>query len=544
MSERQPAHVDGDRPADDLVALSSLRRLVRRRRLGHLSPFDVLYRVYVTLLMSLFGFYLALGLIDDAPIGATEIAWVRDHGASWVGALAALGIAAGVRSGTNGGPLVIDEVELQHVLLSPIDRRLVLRSGVRNLVAGAVALGALAGAAAGELAARRLPGNAWAWVGAGTLSGVTITTGGVGAALVAASLPLLRRRPAIASGMAVALVGWSVADLALDVQSAPTTAVGLVALWAIDFSWWPIVAPAIAVGLVVIGAHDIAGLSVERAGRRAHLIRQVRFALAQQDIRSLILLRRQLGFERPRARPLIRLAPGRFESRAPSLYRDLRSYLRWPVQRVVRVGALSVLAGLALAGVWRGTTALVLGVAAASYLASLEAVEPFSQELDHPSLLEAAPVNGATILLLHVSAAAALMGLWWAGATAVAAAVTGSVELLEVLAVASLPAAAAAVGGAAISTKRVGSGISSLPVPDEIAGPQTVIRLVWPIALAGLGAVPVIVAREAEARGVDAVAASVRVTMAVAALAAVMFLWIRVRDELLAIGAQSQTERR
>jgi hypothetical protein len=383
-----------------------------------------------------------------------------------------------------------------------------------------------------------------AWVGAGTLSGVTITTAGVGAALVAASLPLLRRRPWITSGVAIGLVGWSVADIALDIESAPTTAVGLVALWALDFSWWPIVAPLAAAGLVAIGARNIGGLSIERAGRRAHLIRQVRFALAQQDIRSLILLRRQLGFERPRGRPLVRLGSGRLEARVPALYRDLRSYLRWPLQRVVRVGALSVLAGLALAGMWRGTTALVLGVATASYLASLEAVEPFSQELDHPSILEAAPVDGPTILVFHVSAAAALMGLWWAGATAVAAAVTGSVDLLEVLAVASVPAAAAAVGGAAISTRRVGSGISSLPVPDEIAGPQTVIRLVWPIALAGLGGVPVIVARRADERGVDAVTASVRVTIAIAVLAAVMFVWIRVRDDLLAIGTQSRVDQK
>jgi hypothetical protein len=90
MSERSSAAAEGNRRADD-VALRSLRKLVRTRRRGHLSHFDVLYRVYVTALMSLFGFYLALGLIDDAPIGATEIAWVRNHGASWVGALAALG---------------------------------------------------------------------------------------------------------------------------------------------------------------------------------------------------------------------------------------------------------------------------------------------------------------------------------------------------------------------------------------------------------------------------------------------------------------------
>lgn len=544
MSERPPDATDGNRRTDDLVALVSLRKLVRTRRLGHLSHFDVLYRVYVTALMSLFGFYLALGLIDDAPIGATEITWVRDHGASWVGVLAALAVAAGVRSGTNGGPLVIDEVDLQHVLLAPIDRRVVLRSGVRNLVAGALALGTVAGAAAGELAARRLPGNPWAWVGAGTLSGVTITTAGVGAALAAASLQVLRRRPWITSSVAIGLVGWSVADIALDIESAPTTAVGLIALWALDFSWWPIVAPVVAAGLVAIGARNIAGLSIERAGRRAHLIRQVRFALAQQDVRSLILLRRQLGFERPRGRPLVRLGSGRLEARVPALYRDLRSYLRWPLQRVVRVGALSVLAGLALAGMWRGTTALVLGVAGGSYLASLEAVEPFSQELDHPSILEATPVNGPSILVLHISSAAALMGLWWAGATVVAAAVTGSVDLLEVLGIASLPAAAAAVGGAAISTKRVGSGISSLPVPDEIAGPQTVIRLVWPIALAGLGGVPVTVARAADERGADAVAASMRVTIAIAALAAVMFVWIRVRDALLAIGTRARVDQR
>ncbi|MFN3218145.1 MAG: hypothetical protein ACE367_16740 [Acidimicrobiales bacterium] len=525
-------------PPSAYAALRQLRRHVRTRRRGNVPRTELAYRAYVTVLLALFGFYLLLGIIDDAPIGADEIAWVGDNGAAWIGLLAAVGVAAGIRSGASGGPLAIDEADLHHLIMSPLDRRRALRQPVLQLLAIAAGLGAVLGAAAGELAERRLPGATAEWVASGALAGVTITVGAVAAALVSASIPALRRRPVVATLAAIAVVAWAVVDITAATRTAPTTLVGNVALWPLSFGWLDVAAPVVVLAAAVFGSFGIARMSIERAMRRAHLVRQVRFALAQQDIRALILLRRQLGFERPRRRPLFDVGPGRFEDRLPVLYRDVRSYLRWPAQRWVRVGALAALAGLATAGVWEGTTALAGGVAAAWYLIALEVVEPFAQELDHPSLLELAPVARPPILLGHVASAAVLATGLWMVAGAVAVAITASTDLLVVLAITAVPAAAATVGGGAISIKQIGAGNdTALMMPSEMAGPQAVIRLVWPIALAGLGVLPVILGRNVVERGDDLIGGVAPAFLAVALLAALIITWIRVRDDVMAAAA-------
>ncbi len=525
-------------PPTPYEALATLRRRVRAKRRGNVPRTELLYRAYVTILLALFGFYLLLGIIDDAPIGPDEIAWVGDHGAAWIGLLAAVGIAAGVRSGASGGPLAIDEADLHHLIMSPLDRRRALRAPVLQLLAIAAALGAIFGAAAGELAERRLPGNAVAWAASGALAGSTITVGAVGAALVAASIPALRRRPVLATLVALSVVAWAVIDIGADVETAPTTLVGNLALWPLSFRWVDAIAPVVVLAAAVWGSYGIGRLSIERAMRRAHLVRQVRFALAQQDIRALILLRRQLGFERPRRRPLLRIGPGRFEDRVPVVYRDARSYLRWPAQRWVRVAALAALAGLATAGVWQGTTALVGGVAVAWYLIALEVVEPFAQELDHPALLEMAPIARPPVLLGHLASAAAVGTGLWIVAGAVAVLTAGSPELMVVLAITGVPAACAAVGGGAISIKQIGVGNDTASMmPAEMAGPQAVIRLLWPIALAGVGVLPVVLGREVVARGDHLIGGIAPAVLAVAGLAAVSITWIRVRDDVMAAAA-------
>ncbi len=518
---------------DPTHALGELRGLLRTRRRGNLDRGDLFYRFYVTGLVAMFASYIALGAIDNAPIGPQQIAWVGEHGAAWVGLIGSVLLAAGLRSGATGGPLSIDTAELHHLVMSPLPRTVVLRSSTLRLIVGAVALGGVVGIAAGELASRRLPGSQAAWLATGMLLGITLGAGTIGGALTAASLRVLRERPGIASALAMGLVVWAALDISQGWRSAPTTSLGVLALWPMTFVWWPIVAPLIALALVAFGRIAIAGLSIERAARRSALIRQVRFALAQQDIRSLILLRRQLGFERPRRRPLVRIAPGRFEHRAPAAYRAVRSYLRWPTQRLIRVGALALVGGLALAGVWRGTTALAVAFAAVSYLVSLEVVEPFSQELDHGALLGAAPVTGPAVLLVHLAMATGLMAVLWAGSAAVAVAVTGSSTVLEIMAISALPVAAAAVGGAAISTRRVGNSGSdtALFMPDEMAGSAMVIRLVWPIALAGLGAFPVVLGRSAVDRGDQPLPVAIFATVAIGVVAVAMLSWIRLRDE-------------
>ena len=50
----------------------------------------------------------------------------------------------------------------------------------------------------------------------------------------------------------------------------------------------------------------VAGSSLEAAERRTELVGQLRFAVTLQDLRTVLVLRRQLAQERPRSRPWIR----------------------------------------------------------------------------------------------------------------------------------------------------------------------------------------------------------------------------------------------
>jgi hypothetical protein len=126
----------------------------------------------------------------------------------------------------------------------------------------------------------------------------------------------------------------------------------------------------------------------------------------------------------------------------------------------------------------------------------------------------------------------------WVVTGAVALALATSTDLLVILAITAVPAAVAAVGGGAISIKQIGAGNdTALMMPSEMAGPQAVLRLVWPIALAGVGVLPVILGRDVVARGDDLLGGVAPAFLAVAVLAALIITWIRVRDDIMAAAA-------
>ncbi|MEZ5243470.1 MAG: hypothetical protein R2707_00110 [Acidimicrobiales bacterium] len=509
------------------AALDDLREHLGSRRRQETDPFDTLYRIYVSGLLGLFGFYLALGLVDDVAIDPTRIEWARTQGPLWVSLVAAVAIMIGVRSGANGGPLAIDDLELHHVLLSPIDRATALRTPTWRMLRAAAGIGALLGAAAGELASRRLPGDQMEWVAAGLLLGIGISLSGVGVAFLSAALPSLRR-PLIA--LSVVPVAWAALDLWLGSATSPTTGFGDLAFWPLDPR------PIAAVAIVITVAAAVGGwlvrsrLSIERAHHRSQLVAQIRFAFAQQDIRSLLLLRRQLAFETPRRRPWFRIGEGgRIENRFPILVRDARSYARWPLSRIIRVSGLAVIAGLAVAAMWHGTTALIAVGGVALYLAAIEVIEPLSQELDHPGMLELIPVAPGHIAVGHVAAAAIAMSVVWIGVASVATLATLDWQVGTAMAIAALPGATAAVAAGALSIKRFDS--PAMVVPAEVEGPRTLYRLLWPPLLTTAGVLPVLMARRAVFLDEPWVQPTTTVACIVALVAAASVGWIRARDD-------------
>ena len=523
-------------PEQALKQLRAAHRAIKRRGADR---FDVLYRIYVAGLFALVGFYFALGLVDDATIDVDGIAWAADNAPLWIALVAAIAITVGARSGANGGPLAIDELELHYVLLSPLDRSVALREPVRRLLLATGALGALFGAAGGELASRQLPGSQLSWVMSGLLCGAAITLSGTAVALITVGSGLRRD---VVVGLSMIPPAWAILDLVRGTPTSPFAGFGELALWAINSQPIAIIGLVTPVLLVAWGLNRTGAMSVERAHHRSQLVAQIRFALAQQDIRSLLLLRRQLAFETPRRNPWVHIGAGsRLEDRFPVIVRDARSYARWPTTRLVGIGGLSMVAGLSLGAMWQGTTALIIVVGIALYLAAIEVIEPLSQELDHPGILELIPVEPGSVVLEHIVGAIVTMSFVWLSAGVVASIAVLDWRVGAATALSAVPAATAAVAAAGLSIKRLDS--PSLAAPVEVEGPRMILRLLWPPALTLAGALPVLVARLALSDGAPVMAATMQAAVIVGVVGWGAVAWLRFRDSFTESVAEAQKGR-
>ncbi len=140
-------------------------------------------------------------------------------------------------------------------------------------------------------------------------------------------------------------------------------------------AFWPLVVRPIAlVGVVcalaipVIGLLGIGETSIEAAERRSGLVGALRFAATIQDLRTVIVLHRQLAQERSRQEPWLRLPQAKPVGHA-CWRRDWQGVLRWPISRVGRVAALGAVAGLCAYGTWEGTTPLIIVAGIALFIA-------------------------------------------------------------------------------------------------------------------------------------------------------------------------------
>lgn len=485
----------------------TLRDLRRARHHRHREDFDwveTLYRVYVTVLSGATVLWLSVSRVTDAAAEGGGLANIREHGAAILGLAVAFLVALGLRSGSRGGPLSLEAADVRVVLLAPISRHLALRAPALRQVRSAAFGGLCVGALAGNLAGHRLPGRFAGWVVADAGFGLIAAVLAVGAALVACGVRLTR--PA-GTALGVALLGWSAADVAAGTATSPLTFVGRIALAALpgDVAGGPAAtAVAVGVGLTVavltLGAVRLGHMSLEAAERRGRLAAQLRFALSLQDLRAVILLRRRLAAEEPRARPWIRLGERRRlgaptgvpEKRQVSARnagvlgkpwaavrrRGLNSLLRWPATRILRVFGLGIVAGFAAGGAWRGTTPLIVVAGVALFVAALDALEPLAQEWDHPTRRDSFPFHPGRL------AAASLLVPTVVLAVVTATGVAVAIPVLDLPAApmlwAVIPATAGAVAGgtASLILEPVSAAelMSRYPVP-EAAGPVLVARL-------------------------------------------------------------------
>ncbi|HYH50756.1 MAG TPA: hypothetical protein VEG38_14520 [Acidimicrobiia bacterium] len=548
--------------ANPALALRDLRRARHHRHREDFDWVETLYRVYVTVLSGAAVIWLTASRVADDAAGGRGLDEIRQHGSAVLGLTVGFLVALGLRSGSRGGPLSLEAADVRVVLLAPVRRRVALRAPAVRQVRSAAFGGLCVGAVVGNLAGQRLPGRFAGWVVAGAAFGLVAGLLSVGVALLACGLRVNRR---VATALGLGALGWAAADVAAGTTSSPFTLIGRIGLAPLPGEVAGGSPQAAVAGGVVLTSAVLAAaaarlghMSLEAAERRGRLAAQLRFALSLQDLRAVILLRRRLAAEEPRARPWIRLPdrrrrpPGVPEQRQvlrrdPGLpdrdavavaggpeerqvlvrnagsegpagaargrlglrrsgfgpgaavrRRGLHSLLRWPVTRILRVVGLGVVAGFAGAGAWEGTTPLVIVAGVALFVAALDALEPLAQEWDHPGRRDSFPLLPGRIATASLLVPSLVLGVVTAAGVALAIPILGVDAGPMVLTI--LPATAAAVAGgtASLVLEPVSAAelMSRYPVP-EAAGPVLVVRLGFAPGLAISGWLPLLAGRAA-----------------------------------------------
>lgn len=470
-------------------ALHDLRSTRRRNRMQDLHWIDTIYRAYVVVLgVGLMVWWIA-SMLGTHHVGTDTARRVAERGPSIVGVLLALALWAAARSGLHGGPLAIEAADLAYVLQSPMSRRTALARPYVHQLRRGLFVGGVVGAIGARLAMPFLPGPASGWIGCGALVGACAGLSWMGLAATVGGLRLGRLATAL---LGASLLGWSIVDVALRTATSPLSLLGRVALASLETTGRASgaarvpVALAIVVGVVVsialaaLGFVRVAGVVLEKVERRAALVGQLRFAVTTQDLRAVLLLRRQLTAEHPRRRPWWRVA-GRPGPDAAVVVRGLRNLARWPLTRIGRALLCVVIAGVATRAAWEGAYPLVVVGGLAMFVAGLDLVEPLSQDADHPDLIAGMPRHRGRLanrqVIVPVGALAVLSLVGAAGATLVGPLVGadgfGGLPVLGGAVAFGVCAAAAAVLAGAVSVAMGPPSLATMLTTPELAFMRT-----------------------------------------------------------------------
>lgn len=519
---------------------------------------EALYRVYITAVLLGVAVWLLSGVTGDVRVDAATVQRVTERGPQVVGAVVGAAWAVGLRAGGRGGPLVIEAADVRHVLLSPVDRAVALLPiAIRQLRFGAL-VGAGAGALGGLLAYRRLPGGFPGWAACGAGVGLLAAVSSLALAMIIAGH---RRGRWVGSGLALVVAAWSAADVWQKSTTSPATLLGQAAVWPLRFRATAGIGIVVAVVVLALGLRSVAGSSIEAAERRSTLVGQIRFAATLRDLRTVVVLRRQLSQELPRQRPWLRLTrsvelrpgaagegrgSGRYRRRhLPVWRRSWHGILRFPALRVLRLAILGTVAGAACLGAWRGTTPLVVVAGVALYVAALDAVEPLAQEMDHPDRRDEYSVPAGELALRQLGPSAVVMVAVAAVGWAVAVAASGGDHNAVVVGAALvIPAGLTATAAAAISVVQgAPSTFSSTDtmLPPEFAGFRAMARVVIPPVVATAGVLPLIGGRSPGPHATPA-QSTVGYDIPVAFLIFAVAVYLRYRDQVKAYVAQAMEE--
>ena len=430
MSDPTPApHADTIEVSP--AVLRDLRRDRRRRRVAGIEWFEALYRAYLTGGIGVIAVLFLSSAVGDDPLSPASVDDVRSLAPALVGVVAAVAAAVGLRAGSRGGPLALEKAEVTHVLLAP-------SIGGEPCWSPRCARSASRRSRRGgrghrrSAAARRLPGTLLPWAASGAVAGLLIGILGYGAGYLACGWRLPRWAATLAGA---ALIVWAAADAAWDVPS-PFRAIGALGIWPLDHQWWALAAIPVVAIIVIAGLSGLGRLSLEAAERRSALVGQIRFAATVRDLRTVMVLRRQLVQEQHRTRPWLRL-PRR--PRHTIWRRDLHGILRFPAVRLARMAILTAVAAVALHIAYHDTAPAAVIAGLALYLVGLDAIEPLAQEIDQADRAGAIPKDRGLLLLNHLPAPAVLLALFAVFGGAIGYALNRTSTALGVIAVVRCP---------------------------------------------------------------------------------------------------------
>ena len=490
---------------------------------------DSLYKTYVTVIAALVALFYLGAAFGSADASAATVRDVEAHAPAVLGLVVAVFAALGLRSGARGGPLAVAAPDVTYLLLAPVPRSVALRATAWRQLRGVLLLPTIAGGVAANIVANHFGGEQVFWIVAGAAFGALAALLTWGAALVASGRRWSSRRAQL---VGAALVVWAGIDVALATGTSPMTQIGRVALGPLSWSWSALIGIVLPVVLAGWGLAGIGGASVEPLRRRAQLVRELRFAATLQDLRSVIVLHRELAQELPRSRPWWRVGGGL--RAGPSRRRDWQGYARWPLVRVVRVVVLASVAGAALIGVWRVNDAFVVVAGLALFFAGVDTVEGLAQEHDHPNRAELIPVAWGRLVLDHIVAPACALALVGIVGIVVFFAAVESTDALLVGVIVLVPAALATAVGAATS---VVAGAPSptlyvdFPFP-EFGALWLIVRQLLPPRIAITAMVPVAVAHDALGHESSAAGAALGATLLPLGLVAITGRWLQTRSRV------------
>lgn len=524
-------------PTTGIDALRSMRTDRRKRRVQDMEWFDTLYRVYLAALIGGGAIIFLSSLVKDEQFRGQQMLDVVHNTPRVIGLVMAVVVWLGMRGGSNGGPLSLEEAEVRHVLLAPVDPARVLRHPAIQRMRTMAFTGALAGAATGLVIGKRMPPT---W-GEGPASFVIL--GAVGGAMIGASFIVsallvhgLRIHRSIVTLVAAALVAWQTCTVFLPSHPhGPFTAFGLVCFAHIDIS--PVIGTLVFVALAVVALLTVGNLRIEALARRSALVSQLKFAVTLQDIRTVVLLRRQLSQEHMREKPWFR-APAPLR-RDPVITRCLRSVAHFPLRRLARMALLATVAAVALVGAWRGTTPAVVVSGLALFLLGLDVIEPLSQEVDQPDRTDSIPLERGLLLARHLTVPAIITLPFTAIGTAVAYALEPHGMTLVAGALIGIPATMAGLAGAVINAVKgapdpASEANAGLFMPPEVSGMTTVIRAVWPPVVSIIGSVPVVALVKAVEKNQNVPGTMARTALGVFSVCFLTAGWVRQRDHIRA----------